>query len=42
MKIKILIPILLLMAAIIFSQCKTCNCSYQPKKAKVSQTWSKR
>lgn len=42
MKIKLILLMLLLLAAIIFSQCKSCNCSYQPKKAKTARTWVNR
>lgn len=41
MKKKLVIPLVLIMAAIMFSQCKTCNCGYQPKKAAVSRPWIK-
>ena len=42
MKKKNLISLLLLMAVILFGQCRTCDCSYQPKKAKVTHPWVKR
>jgi|GEM_PF-2275961 len=42
MKLRKIIPVVLILMCIIFSQCKSCDCSYQPKKASVKQTWVKK
>ncbi len=42
MKKSIVICSLLLVTAILFAQCKSCGCTYQPKAAKRANTWSKR
>ncbi|MEI7423854.1 MAG: hypothetical protein WCK18_17260 [Prolixibacteraceae bacterium] len=41
MKKLLLIFSLLLVVAILFVQCKSCGCTYQPKAAKKTHTWQK-
>lgn len=40
MKTKQLIPLILLMAALLFANCKSCNCGFKPPKAK-NTAWTK-
>jgi hypothetical protein len=42
MKSRLIIPAMILMAMLLLTSCKTCNCGYQPPKAKVNSTWIKR
>ncbi len=42
MKKSIVIFSLLLAIALLFAQCKSCGCDYQPKKAKQNKVWQKR
>jgi len=42
MKAKIIIPVIILLIAISLVRCKSCNCGFQPPKAKKNTTWIKR
>lgn len=42
MKPKKIILITVVLASVIFSQCKSCDCGYQPKKASVKRPWVKK
>ena len=41
-KIRLFIPFVLLVVAVLLVRCKSCDCGFQPPKAKKNTTWVKR
>ena len=42
MKAKLIIPFMIILAALLLVKCKSCDCGFQPPKAKKVNTWVKR